>query len=128
MKSLTDDDGRNNIVDPVKLILIYALRLGVVNATSWATLLRGTLASPGCTVQWTRPSSPVLFGLGNRSAHIDLTRAAPVPQQLGILRDAADLIGMIMPPTHDIRRGAAKDLPALAKSIYNETAARKGPI
>nr|POE65130.1 hypothetical protein CFP56_34798 [Quercus suber] len=110
LRSLDDDDGSNNVVDPVKLLIIYALRLGIVRATSWATLLRDTLASPGKTIQWTMPRSPVLFGLRFRAAGIDMARAAPGIQQLRILRDAADLIGMVKSPvTHDLRRGAAKD-------------------
>ena len=126
-ESSSEDDGSRNIIDPVRLLLIYALRLGVVAATSWRNILQQTITSPGGNVQWTTPSSPVLFGLASRSTRVVLTRAAPTNQQLRILRDAANLIGMIVPPiTHDLRRGAAKDLSALSQTIHNETAARRG--
>ena len=79
---------------------------------------------PGGTVQWTTPSALWLGGaeVARRSHPCGADRPADKHPQ-----DAANLIGMIIPPiTHDLRRGAAKDLSTLSQTIHNETAARRG--
>ena len=108
---LVDDD--DSIVDPVKLCIAYALRVGAVKETSWSDLLDAVRARPSKRIVWAKPSSPVFYAL-TRSEQLNMSAPAPVDQQRRFLCRAAELVGMLnVPVAHDLRRGAAADIYSL---------------
>jgi hypothetical protein len=109
-----------SVVDPVKLCVAYALRIGLVTETSWSALMDNVLNRPSKRFIWTKPSSPVFFAL-TRSCHLDFEKPSSIDQQRRFLCHAAKLVGMLKAPvTHDLRRGAAADVYAL-KSYAGST-------
>ncbi|OHE93642.1 hypothetical protein CORC01_11045 [Colletotrichum orchidophilum] len=102
---------------PLRWILVLALRVGQVKQRSYETLheaCKNSLATPlNGEIVWENPQWPLLgaFTIGLNLIQFD--KPAGVQQIGTTLRQAADLVGMVIPPvTHDIRRGAAADLAA----------------
>jgi hypothetical protein len=52
-----------NAVDPTKLCVAYALRIGLVKETSWSDLLKSVVRRPNKRFVWTKPDSPVFYAL-----------------------------------------------------------------
>jgi hypothetical protein len=106
-------DDNDSSVDPVKLCIAYALRVGAVKETNWSDLLDIVRARPSKRILWAKPDSPVFYAL-DRSQQLDMSAPASIGQQRRFLLRAAELIGMLnVPITHDVRRGAAADLYSL---------------
>jgi hypothetical protein len=102
-----------SVVDPVKLCIAYALRIGAVEEKSWPELLDAVRSRPSKRVLWAKPTSPVFCAI-TRSNQLDMSRPANVQQNQRFLTHAAGLIGMLNAPVpHDIRRGAARDVYSL---------------
>ncbi|KAH6220143.1 hypothetical protein HBI42_105830 [Parastagonospora nodorum] len=102
----------HNVCDPIKLVLILALRIGAVAETSVLQLLQNARKhNAGCIV-WKRPELPVLpeivgSGLG---AYIRIEAPSVTSSALTSIRKASDLLGIKKKVNnHDTRRGAAKD-------------------
>ena len=113
-------DDSDSIVDPVKLCIAYALRVGAVKETSWSDLLDAVRARPSKRIVWAKPSSPVFYAL-DRSEQLNMSAPAPVDQQRRFLCRAAELLGMLnVPVAHDIRRGAAADIYSLEPDTPSE--------
>lgn len=51
----------NNVLDPVKLLTIMALRKGIIKSKTIGALINETLRREDKMVQWTAPSFPVLL-------------------------------------------------------------------
>lgn len=101
----------NNVVCPIKMLLISAMRLGAVQGTIEKILAR-TAARRDKTLQWAdgRGGSPVLCGF-ETAAHLVVTDKTATGDQI---RDTvyhaglkAGILKSIIP--HDFRRGAARD-------------------
>ncbi|THW79108.1 hypothetical protein D6D19_01463 [Aureobasidium pullulans] len=111
-------DSCYNVMDPVKLALITALRTGATVATTIDELMEQTLARSDRTVQWARPERPVLW------RGLVVERPALVTQLNNTLKAAARAIGVTVKVTaHDLRRGAAQDTARLATPTGIESAA-----
>jgi hypothetical protein len=111
---LPDDNA--SAVDPVKLCIAYALRIGAVEEKSWPGLLDAVRSRPSKRVLWAKPTSPVFCTI-TRSNQLDMTKPAMIQQNQRFLSRAAGLIGMLdVPVPHDIRRGAASDVYSLTGS------------
>jgi hypothetical protein len=111
---LPDDNA--SVVDPVKLCLAYALRIGAVEENSWPELLDAVRSRPSKRVLWATPTSPVFCAI-TRFNQLDMSRPSVVQQNRRFLTQAAELVGMLNAPVpHDIRRGAASDVYSLKSS------------
>jgi hypothetical protein len=98
------------MVDPTKLCVAYAMRIGLVEQTTWQDVINTAMRRPSRRVVWTKPDAPVFFAW-TKSQRLDFEKPAGIDQQRRFLCDAADLVGMTQVPiTHDIRRGAASDI------------------
>jgi hypothetical protein len=118
------DDVEFNVVDPLKLLLVHALRQDAVQgATTAEQAAQQALARRDNLIAWKYPERPILCSL---PAHkFDFARGAKPQQLLDTLREAATLsgIGQIL-ITHDIRRGAASDATQLRPRRTMELAAQ----
>lgn len=100
-----------NVVDPIKLLLVHALRVSAVAETSWQELVQNLVARPNKTVVWSTPESPVFYAFKPKAIGLNTAKAATARQQLDTMQMAADMVGLLQKPwTHDLRRGAAGDL------------------
>jgi hypothetical protein len=118
-----------NVCCVIKLILIWALRIGAVQETSWAQLMANIQARASKRVVWVKPDFPLVCGSepGVHTFRFDTPGSqATVAKSL---EKGAKLIGLLaIPATHDIRRGAARELAHLPQTLpgTNEHAARIG--
>lgn len=109
---VTIAERRDNSVCPKELLLILALRRGVVAATSVDQLIKNTRSSRSKIIKWLAPELPLLcqlddmHALGNKLANINQAR--------NTLAKAALLAGILahLKP-HDLRLGVAKILAQL---------------
>jgi hypothetical protein len=97
-----------NIVDPVKLLIIMALRTGNVAETTYDALLATTRKRKNRTIEWKDPKLPIIRKI-NGAALSDVP-AGPAALR-DTLRVASHAAGMLQTPwTEDIRRGAAFEI------------------
>ncbi|KAL6413398.1 hypothetical protein AUP68_02907 [Ilyonectria robusta] len=100
-----------NVCCPIKLLLVWALRVGAVRQSNWEDLLAGLRGSASHSIVWTRPDFPVFCGkyIGKgKQFRYDL----PVGTQNATKAVArgGQLLGLLARPIpHDIRRGAARE-------------------
>ncbi|KAJ8110459.1 hypothetical protein OPT61_g6701 [Boeremia exigua] len=107
---LSQLDDLNSVVDPTKLCVAYAMRIGLLSETNWKDAISTVLRRPSKRFVWTKPDSPVFFAL-TRGQRLDFENPAAVDTQNHFLSNAAELVGMIEAPvSHDIRRSAAADV------------------
>ncbi|KAK4997293.1 hypothetical protein LTR66_003268 [Elasticomyces elasticus] len=107
-----------NIVDPVKILIAYAIRTGDLPETNWTTLLYNVSHRKSKALIWSDPNQPVFRAYIPNKGGIDFSKPAGVHQQRYALREASDLVGMMQRPwSHDLRRGAAQDLSHLSVKI-----------
>ncbi|KAL8714820.1 MAG: hypothetical protein Q9220_001333 [cf. Caloplaca sp. 1 TL-2023] len=116
-------DNNHSVVDPVKLCIAYALRVGAVKETSWSDLLNVVRSRPSKRMLWTKPSSPVFYAL-TCSQKLDMFRPAPVDQQRRFLCLAAELVGMLnVPVAHDLSDSYSGDNNKVRRSLGHSMAA-----
>ncbi|KAF2482728.1 hypothetical protein BDY17DRAFT_165227 [Neohortaea acidophila] len=84
-----------NLVDPVKLILVHALRARAVVETNWTDLINTTLRRPNKTVVWTNGSWPLFPAFAKSGTGLDFTKPGSARQQLHTLAIAGDLVGLV---------------------------------
>jgi hypothetical protein len=103
-----------SVVDPIRLLLVLALRTGNVTETSITTLLETTRKRWNRTVAWVDGKRPVLCA--KDSGHtLLLNRPAPSDALRQFMQNASGLVGMLkLPGAHDVRRGAAFETNAIA--------------
>ena len=109
----------DNIVCPIKWILIHALRHGLIKATvpSLEAVLQETWGRNDRTIQWTQPQWPVLTAI-HGLAFLDLDIPARVNQISNSLRYGGLLAGILASLTsHDSRRGAFRDVAAMSGKV-----------
>ncbi|KAK4149466.1 hypothetical protein C8A00DRAFT_18843, partial [Chaetomidium leptoderma] len=71
-----------NVCCPVKLILIWALRIGAVAETSWDDLVANARLRPSKRVVWTRPELPLLCSMKKGKGQV-FDYATPASQWSG---------------------------------------------
>ncbi|KAM0440829.1 hypothetical protein ACHAPT_000130 [Fusarium lateritium] len=112
------DDPSLNCLCPLKLLLCHALRTGAVHETSWAELRQASKERPNKRVIWAHPKRPVICAIAGNSKKLLLDKPSPVGAGLAVLRQAAQLTGLLAKVrTHDIRRGAARQSAHLQNAI-----------
>jgi hypothetical protein len=108
----------NNIVCPIKLLLILALRLGYVSGTTISEVLNNAQSRRDKTVVWTEPERPVFCAFGANGTALLQEKPAGNHQLTQTLALAGPLAGFLTPiRSHDLRRGSARDLANLDKEI-----------
>jgi hypothetical protein len=112
-------DAANNIICPVRLLLIVALRLGGVHAITIDEVLRKAAARNDKTVQWVHPKRPVLCAFGGMGSRVLLETPANSHQLSHTMAHAAPIAGFLVTSirSHDLRRGAAQDAANLERKI-----------
>lgn len=115
-------DNENNIICPIRFLLILALRLGNVFGSTIAEVLSTTYRRTDKTVKWTHGKRPVMVAQKPPSAGGALRMLRPEKpisqpslwvylQKIGNL---AGLLARIVP--HDLRRGSGQDIGNLQNS------------
>lgn len=124
-------DNEYNVICPIKLLIIVALRTGAVTETTYGELISNIRARQSKVLVWAYPERPVLPAFGPCAAFVDVGAPAPGAQILSSLKLAGDLVGMLSAPwTHDIRRGSARDIAyapsfsILCRSMMTDVVAR----
>lgn len=102
----------------VKLLVIHALRIVAVAATTWEGLRANALSRADGTVQWITPENPVIPAITmDRTAFLDLGKPAGTHQVIATLnsmsRQAKTVVRLRV---YDLRHGAARDLTHLDQS------------
>ncbi|TIA14576.1 hypothetical protein D6C80_05620 [Aureobasidium pullulans] len=122
----SSETGCYNVMDPVTLAIVMALRTGATAATSIDDLVEATTARPDRTMQWAFPDRPVLCCIENgQDRHLVLDKPAYVTQINNTLKAAAANIGVTVKVTpHDLRRGTAQEAAALNKATGIDSAAQ----
>ncbi|TPX13777.1 uncharacterized protein E0L32_005721 [Thyridium curvatum] len=110
-------DPSTNVLCPIKLLLIYALRTGAVDATSWINLRRDLSSRRIQKLPWKYPHRPVICA-SIRPGQLDLDEPAGSGMMIKHIRLAAEAAGILKAVIpHDLRRGAAYEATLLKKSI-----------
>lgn len=112
-------------MDPVKWVLILALRMGAVDSKSIEDLVATTKQRRDKTVVWSEPNLPILPAFRPNSVGVVREKSATSDQILGTVRLGCELCGILTPViAHDIRRGTARDVAYMdAPSKIKTTAA-----
>lgn len=111
-KSLQDPS--HNVMCPVKLLLIHALRTGAFEQTDIKPLVDCVMARESKRVIRKHPKCPVLAKFSNKGASLMLDEPATNHHIIGVVHAVAKTAGFLryIHP-HDLRRGAARDLARL---------------
>lgn len=108
----------NNVVCPIKLLLILALRLGQVSGTAIDEVLNKAQSRRDKTVVWTEPERPVFCAYESQGTALRQEKPAGNHQLTQTLALAGPLAGFLTPiRSHDLRRGSARDLANLDTEI-----------
>lgn len=100
-----------NVMDPIKWVLILALRMGAVDSKSFEGLVAATKKRRDKTVIWSTPDAPVLLAFRPGCVGVIKDKPAQARQILNTLRLSCELCGILTPViAHDIRRGTARDV------------------
>ena len=112
----------NNIVCPIRFLLILALRLGNVSGSTIAEVLSTAYRRTDKTVKWTHGERPVMVAQKPPSAGGALRMLQPekpisqpsIRTYLQKIGNLAGLLARILP--HDLRRGSGQDIGDLENS------------
>ncbi|KAI9695795.1 MAG: hypothetical protein M1836_006061 [Candelina mexicana] len=116
-------DPQLNVMDPIKWVLILAMRYSVVEGTRIEDLVEGAKRRRDKTIIWTNPSSPVLLAFKPNLVGIIPDKSAQVKQILQSIKLGCELAGILTPiVAHDIRRGTARDVAHLKTPVSSNTA------
>lgn len=111
-------ENNDNVVCPIKLLLILALRLGNVYARTIDEVLQQAAQRRDKAIIWAHPKRPVLcaFDMANRSVKPDTPAAT---HQLSHTMAEAGLKASFLTRVlaHDMRMGAARDVVNLKSPI-----------
>ncbi|KAH7412525.1 hypothetical protein BKA64DRAFT_770267 [Cadophora sp. MPI-SDFR-AT-0126] len=109
----------NNVICPIKLLLVVALRHGNVQETNVDEFLRVLSTRRDKTVQWVHPKRPVLCAFGNVGSSVQADKPAGNHQLSNNMAQAAPVAGFLAKRvrSHDLRRGAARDAANLNSKI-----------
>lgn len=107
---------KDNLICPIRLLLIVALRTGNVEATSIDELRTKVLSTQRKMVVWKYPQRPVIPS--NRHKRLNLDTPAETSQMRETIAYATRIAGVLVPlTTHDLRRGSARDLANLPSPV-----------
>ncbi|KAF8854058.1 hypothetical protein BDZ45DRAFT_806147 [Acephala macrosclerotiorum] len=101
----------------ISVLLIHALRHGLVHGSTLSEVLENAIAAPDSCVVWTFPDRPVLTAvLANKTRRVDLEQPARPDQVLRVIKHMG-LISNILSPVrlHALRYGNAQDVAHLPR-------------
>lgn len=108
MKCLLDI--QDNVVCPIKLLLIHALRLGRVQGKSIDEVLSKARIRPDKQIVWTDGQAPIFCAITSSGAGLLVDKPASNQQAKHFVAQAGQLCGVLGSIiTDDIRRGCARD-------------------
>jgi hypothetical protein len=114
------DDVQFIHVCPIALLLIHALRHGLVYGTTIEEVLNHTAAQTDLRVKWTRPELPVLPAFSADGIRCELDHVAPVQQLNDTVRDMGVVAGLLSRVhAHALRLGAIRDYAHIVKTTSN---------
>ncbi len=120
------DQSTDNVLCPIKYLLILALRTGNVASTTLEDLLEEARQDPLKRVQWLRPDSPVFCAFANTS-RLNLSSPAACNQMQDTIFAMSSEAGVLASlASHDVRRGGAyeiKNLKTTPMGISDDAAA-----
>jgi len=106
-----------NTICPLRLLLVYALRVGAVAATSYDALLDEVRGRRDGRLPWAHPEWPVVCFRSGNGGHLVPDVSVSILQLNDTIRALAGQAGIIESlSSHDLRRGAAKDLSQLPEA------------
>jgi len=112
------EDRSHNAVCVIKVLLIVALRLGMVYGTTIREVLQHAAARHDRMVQWKHPERPVLCQMRKRSGPLALDKPLPAVQLTAFLRQVALVAGVLdRVSSHAVRRGAIRDSAHLKEAV-----------
>jgi hypothetical protein len=111
-------ESKYNVVCPVALLVILALRIGAVEDTSIKALLKRARARKDRTVVWVKPKTPVFCAFDVHIHQLIESKPAPGIQLTRNVKQAAELACIVEDVVaHDIRRGGFRDLANLKTAV-----------
>ena len=117
----------DNLLCPIKLILILALRLGNVEGKTIDELLVKTQGRRNKTIKWTNEERPLCCAFWSRGSALHPDKPAGNHQLTHTLSTAGLQAGILAKlHAHDLRRGSARDtvnLKAKVRGVATETVA-----
>lgn len=117
------DDVQSIHVCPIALLLVHALRNGLVHGTTVQEVLRHTAAQPDLHVKWTHPERPVLTTIGRKPSRCDLDVVTTPGKILNTIKQMGIISGMLSRVyAHSLRLGALRDYAHLPKSASKAVA------
>ena len=106
-----------NMMCCVNLLLIHALRTGVLEATSYENILEKARVRHDKLILWAKPSRPVVSAYTGPGTQLAVDKPAMARQINTNLQAMADIAGVLdHVVSHDLRRGAARDFAYLPNS------------
>ncbi|KFY24325.1 hypothetical protein V493_05304 [Pseudogymnoascus sp. VKM F-4281 (FW-2241)] len=111
--------GSENVMCPIKLLLILALRSGNIDAAvSIEQVIAKAQSRRDRKVIWKNPLQPVVCAITPQGAALQLNKPAHRTQISRNIADGGLLAGVLAPLTsHDLRRGAARDIANMKHSF-----------
>ncbi|KAK5703447.1 hypothetical protein LTR17_022089 [Elasticomyces elasticus] len=118
LSPLLDEDSLH--VCPIHLLLIHALRNGLVVGTNLKEVLANAAHRSDHTIVWTYPSRPVMTLFADLPSRCQLDVAAPTGQLLQTMKELGLVSGLLgRSYTHALRLGGARDLLHVTKSAVD---------
>ena len=115
-------DSENNIVCPIRFILILALRLGNVSGSTISEVLSTAYRRSDKTVKWTHGERPVMVahvpkGPGTQVSMLQPEKPISQASLRKYIQRVGRLVGLLAPIVpHDLRRGSGQDISILDRS------------
>ena len=114
----------------ISLILIHALRHGMVRGSTLQEVLDDTIDAPDSTIVWLYPNRPVTAAISSHTMRtMDLEKPAQPSQMLSAIKEMGLISNLLSPVTlHSLRYGAAQDtahLPPALGAGFTDDATRQ---
>ncbi|KAG6366236.1 hypothetical protein INS49_000412 [Diaporthe citri] len=112
------DDLQSIHVCPIALLLVHALRNGLIHGTTVEDVLSRAAARPDLHVEWAYPDRPVVTAIAHGPRRCELDTPGGGQQLLRTTKEMGVLSGMLSRVcTHSLRLGALRDYAHLPKTV-----------
>ncbi|KAI3398505.1 hypothetical protein diail_9029 [Diaporthe ilicicola] len=112
------DDVQSIHVCPIALLLVHALRNGLVHGTTLEEVLSHTAGRPDLHVEWKHPERPILTAIARKPSRCDLDVVTSPHQVLNTIKQMGLISGMLSRVyAHSLRLGAIRDYTHLTKPV-----------
>lgn len=109
-------DSSQHHMCPITMLLIHALRHGLVRGSSIQEILETAAATPDSKVVWLFPHRPIIAAVSHDKNHVlDLDKSATINQPLSTIRQMGIMSNILSRVyVHALRLGTAQDVAHLA--------------